>query len=122
LRRCRAPNIARKWSGGGWLASRLKFQTGTRFELRSGFPHDGQITESCLAPFAKIFLFFRNANQRYIVSCPVPPGGALRNVIDAGRDAVDADGAGDDSAGGGRRSRVVLTPRRWRQVRGRQIQ
>jgi hypothetical protein len=26
------------------------------------------------------------------------PGGALRNVIDAGRDAVDADGASDEGA------------------------
>jgi hypothetical protein len=31
---------------------------------------------------------------------------------------VDADGAFDESAGCGRRSRVVLTPRRWRQVCG----
>jgi len=42
----------------------------------------------------------------------------LRNVTNAGRDAVDADSAGDDSARGGRRSRVVLTPRCWRQVSG----
>ena len=32
------------------------------------------------------------------------------------RDAVDADGAADESTGSGRRSRVVPTPRRWRQV------
>ncbi len=39
-------------------------------------------------------------------------------VTNAGRDAVDVDGAIDESAGCGRRSRVVLTPRRWRQVGG----
>ncbi|HEX3114740.1 MAG TPA: hypothetical protein VHQ48_04640, partial [Bradyrhizobium sp.] len=59
-------------------------------------PDTGKSLTACPAPFAKIFLFFRNANQRYIVSCPVPPGGALRNVIDAGRDAVDADSAFDE--------------------------
>jgi hypothetical protein len=35
------------------------------------------------------------------------------------RDAVDASCAFDDGAASGRRSRVVLTPRRWRQVRGK---
>jgi hypothetical protein len=60
--------------------------------------HSRSLASLCPAPFAKIFLFFRNANQRYIVSCPVPPGGALRNVIDAGRDAVDADSAFDEGA------------------------
>jgi hypothetical protein len=34
---------------------------------------------------------------------------------------VDAGGAGDESACCGRRSRVVLTPRRWRQVGGKVI-
>jgi hypothetical protein len=32
------------------------------------------------------------------------------------RDAMDAGGAADERAGCGRRSRVVLTPRRWRQA------
>jgi hypothetical protein len=47
-----------------------------------------------------------------------PTEGRLAIVTDAGRDAVDADGASDEGARGGRRSRVVLTPRRWRQVSG----
>src|SRR5580700_1348495 len=47
-----------------------------------------------------------------------PTEGRLAIVTDAGRDAVDADGASDEGARGGRRSRVVLTPRRWRQVGG----
>jgi hypothetical protein len=45
-----------------------------------------------------------------------PDGGRIAIVTDAGRNAMDADGAADDSAKSGRRSRVVLTPRRWRQV------
>src|SRR5258707_9766514 len=48
----------------------------------------------------------------------VPQRGRLAIVTDAGRDAVDADDATDESTGCGRRSRVVLTPRRWRQVGG----
>ena len=42
--------------------------------------------------------------------------GRFAIVTDVRRDAVDADGASDEGARGGRRSRVVLTPRRWRQV------
>src|SRR5256885_13902759 len=45
-----------------------------------------------------------------------PDRGALRNVINAGRDAVDAGSALDETCCSGRRSRVVLTPRCWRQV------
>src|SRR5882757_3930193 len=46
----------------------------------------------------------------------VPPEGRIAIVTDAGRDAVDADGASDEGTRCGRRSRVVLTPRCWRQV------
>jgi hypothetical protein len=52
---------------------------------------------ACLAPFAKIFLFFRNENQAYDLPSH-PERGALRNVINAGRVAVDVDGASDESA------------------------
>jgi len=45
----------------------------------------------------------------------------LRNVNNAGRDAVDAKGALDEGARGGRKRRVVLAPRRWCQVRGRTL-
>src|SRR5882724_7584887 len=46
----------------------------------------------------------------------LPHRGVLRNVINAGRDAVDASCAFDEWRGRGRRSRVVLTSRRWRQA------
>jgi len=50
----------------------------------------------------------------------VPPRqeGRFAIVTDAGRDAVDAGSAFDEWRWRGRRSRVVLTPRRWRQVCG----
>jgi hypothetical protein len=45
----------------------------------------------------------------------------LANVINAARDAVDAEALLDEQRGCGRRRRVVLTPRRWRQVCERQL-
>jgi hypothetical protein len=50
----------------------------------------GKSPISCPAPQRKIFRFPRRANQLY--NSPVSPTeGALRNVINAGWDAVDAD-------------------------------
>ena len=46
--------------------------------------------------------------------------GAIAIVTNAARDAMDADGATDESAERGRRSRVVLMPRRWHQAREKQ--
>jgi hypothetical protein len=66
----------------------------------------------------KINPFPLTPNQIHISSHPTPLEGRIAIVTDAGRDAMDAGGAFDESAGCGRRSRVVLTPRRWRQVCG----
>jgi hypothetical protein len=54
---------------------------------------------TCMSsPFCKNILIFRRPNQRYISRRPVPLRGAARDVTDAGRDAVDADGAPDEGA------------------------
>jgi hypothetical protein len=54
------------------------------------------------------------------ISVTVPSHrGRLAIVTDAGRDAMDVGCATDERAACGRQSRVVLTPRRWRQVGGR---
>ena len=45
-----------------------------------------------------------------------PMRGAIAIVTNVGRDAVDADAATDERSLSVRRSRVVLTPRCWRQV------
>src|SRR4051794_9384580 len=72
-----------------------------------------QIT--CPALSAKISCFHSEA--KHLPYCAVSSHrGALAIVTDAGRDVMDADGAADEQHRRGRRSRVVLTPRRWRQV------
>jgi hypothetical protein len=50
------------------------------------------------SPFYKNISVFPKCKSRYMICHPVPHRGALRNVINAGRDAVDADGAFDESA------------------------
>ena len=77
----------------------------------------------CLAidlssPAAKNFSFRASPKS---VAYPTPsrlPEGRFAIVTDVRRDAVDASGASDEGTNCGRRSRVVLTPRRWRQVDG----
>ena len=78
--------------------------------------------DSTVHPFAKKY-FALPVGQ--IISTtsrrPVPVRGALRGRHDLlARDAMDATVSQDGRHGGGRRSRVVLTSRRWRQV-GRSI-
>src|SRR6185437_13544644 len=55
-------------------------------------------------------------NHLHISRRLVPMEGRIAIVTNAGRDAVDAGCALDEGADCGRRSRVVLTPRRWRQA------
>jgi hypothetical protein len=69
-------------------------------------------------PFVKIFRFTPDPNQFTDSRRLVPLEGRIAIVTNAGRDAVDADGAQDEGVNCGRRSRVVLTPRRRRQVCG----
>ena len=61
------------------------------------------------------------ANQIHISAIPSHTEGRLAIVTNAERGVVDADGAFDEGAGGVRRNRMVLTPRRWRQVCERQL-
>src|SRR3954465_6952471 len=74
---------------------------------------DGQIT--CPAPTTKINAFVFEAKHRPNRAVSSHQG-ALAIVTDAGRDAMDANTPLTNGAERGRRSRVVLTPRRWRQV------
>jgi hypothetical protein len=77
------------------LPARNRQMTGAS---RAGKAPDGQITENLSSPFRKNILIFRNPESVLYPHRPVPHRGALRNVTNAERDAVDADGAPDESA------------------------
>ena len=57
-----------------------------------------QAVSTCPVPASKIFLFPSEANHLFICRRLVPLEGRLAIVTDAGRDAVDADGAKDEGA------------------------
>src|SRR6266852_719604 len=78
----------------------------------------GKSLNSCPALLAKIFRFTLTPNQFYIHRRPGPQRGVSRSSQTLGRDAVDAAARLTSDAASGRRSRVVLTPRRWCQVGG----
>jgi hypothetical protein len=67
-----------------------------------GLP-DGQITRQPTLFFSRVqspsknILIFRNRKSVYTNAYPVPSEGRLAIVTDAGRDAVDANGASDES-------------------------
>jgi hypothetical protein len=61
----------------------------------TGYLPDLLIWGVCRVPFAKTFLFRRN-QIKIIISSSRPTEGRLAIVTDAGRDAVDADGAFDE--------------------------
>jgi hypothetical protein len=70
------------------------------------------------APKSKIFRFFRTANRAISTPIPSRQEGRIMIVTNVGRGAVDAGSADNERRESVRRSRVVLTPRCWRQVCG----
>src|SRR5512140_927752 len=93
------------WAGrAGFLTRRANHQKPVQPPLQkySGFPNR-QITS--ISP-----------------AIPSHSEGSFAIVTDAGRDAVDALALLTNSAGCGRRSRVVLMPRRWQASQGRRWQ
>ena len=70
---------------------------------------------------AKIYFFAILPKSKQNPRRLVPLEGRIAIVTNAGRDAVDADSAFDEWRERGRRSRVVLTPRRWRSSRWKQF-
>jgi hypothetical protein len=77
----------------------------------------GKSAHPCPVPISKIFRFTSDPNQLYICFHSGLHGGAFRDRHErrAG-DAMDAACQKTNDIARGRRSRVVLTPRRWRQV------
>jgi hypothetical protein len=79
---------------------------------------DGQIITLWVQPYLQKYCCSRlPPNQLYIPGRPGPFRGAYRDRHERWvRDAMDAAARKTKRACSGRRSRVVLTPRRWRQV------
>jgi hypothetical protein len=94
-------------------------RTSSRCDLSGSLP-DEQITSNPVQPLSKKDSAFPKPQITLITpAIPSHYRGAFRDRhLTFGRAAVDADGAADESTRCGRRSRVVLTPRRWRQVGG----
>src|SRR6266702_7806554 len=65
---------------------------------------------------SKIFRFSFNANHFTSIAIPSREEGRIMTVTIVGWDAVDAGSADNERRESVRRRRVVLTPRRWRQV------
>jgi hypothetical protein len=86
---------------------------------RGDFVETIQAASTCPAPFAKIFPFSFDPNHLHIPRHPVPHRGAFRDRHGRRHGMRWTWGAHLTRAYPcGRRSRVVLTPRRWRQVGG----
>ena len=81
-----------------------------------GRANQARIQQIKVQPRSEKYSDFPKRQITSIIHAIHPKEGRIAIVTDAGLDAVDAGGAADESATCGRRSRVVLTPRRWRQV------
>jgi hypothetical protein len=89
---------------------------------------DGQISDAlcallvCLSsPFHKNILIFRNPKSLVYFQPSCPTRGAVRDRHGRGSGCGGRGSADNERCGSGRRSRVVLTPRRWRQVCGKKF-
>jgi hypothetical protein len=82
---------------------------------------DGQITwlflKGRVQPLLQKYSDFQKSQISCIDPSPGPGGGALAIVTNVGTGCGGRGGAFDEQRQGGRRSRVVLTPHGWRQVR-----
>src|SRR5665213_4522080 len=100
-----------------------RVMTTTRIALASDnpidFAHRGKSANQCPAPFAKIFRFTSDPNHLHISRIPAQHRGAFRDRHGRRVGMRWTRVARLTSAlHCGRRSRVVLTPRRWCQVGG----
>src|SRR3984893_14311171 len=59
---------------------------------------DGQISKNLSSPICKNISVFPKCKSGYMICRPVPKEGRFAIVTNAGRDAVDASGATDESA------------------------
>jgi hypothetical protein len=113
LRRRFAPRNDGERAGHGTICLPRANQQ-MRMTLRSG---DLPVGQKTVQPRLQKYSCFVPTQITSLITPSRPTEGRFAVVTNAGRDAVDAGGAEDEGATSGRRSRVVLTPRR-RQVCG----
>src|SRR5579863_5401152 len=93
-------------------------QTVKKLLCHGGRPHMGPCVRRDDHDFRFSEIHLDGGVETVILSrCPVLLEGRFAIVKDVGRDAVDALALLTNGARGGRRSRVVLMPRRWHQAR-----
>src|ERR1700688_1593161 len=95
----------------------LRKQSSISLRQKSNFFSQIKLIWAVQSPLQKYFCFPESKSRLY-PSPSRPTEGRCATSRNAGRDAVDAGSAGDERRESGRQSRVVLTPRRWRQVCG----
>jgi hypothetical protein len=88
----------------------------TRAARRKKIAERCQRDLACPVMSQKIFHLSRRANQRYNLARLTRQEGRLAIVTNVRWDAVDADVPLTNGTDSGRRSRVVLAPRCWRQA------
>jgi len=89
---------------------------GIRFSQNANLSNRINLIPPVQSPLSKIFPFAPAPNHFYNLRIPSHLRGVSRSSRTLERDAVDAGALKDERRGRGRRSRVVLTPRRWCQV------
>jgi hypothetical protein len=85
---------------------------------RDGDLPDGLFYKFAVQPSLQKYFASPIGRSSFIDSAVHPTEGRIAIVTDAGLDAMDAAATRDERRRCGRQSRVVLTPRRWRQVGG----
>ncbi len=95
----------------------LRYMRATPPSLQTDIASTGKSANQCPAPFEKIFRFTSDPNHLHIPRHPGPHKGAFRDRHGRRVGMRWTQAAPKTRAlSCGRRSRVVLTPRRWRQV------
>ena len=110
-----SPHSVTAWHSGSRGKHRNRVTT---WSCRSTGLPDGQISKNLSSPLCKNISVFPKYKSGYINSHPVPQKRGVAQRHQRGAGCGGRGGARDGRCQCGRRSRVVLTPRRWCQVRG----
>jgi hypothetical protein len=115
--RCQAVRTKLPGRNGRWVTGSSRFSATTEvFAPKHCFIEPDQRDATCPVLDQKIFPFPFDPNHLHIFAIPAHTGAFRDRHGRWAGDAVDAACQKTNDIARGRRSRVVLTPRRWRQV------